>query len=233
MIRAGETPDGVGDPRLDPGRLAERGLAPGVDCIVAVNEHAANPHYGPTRTSTRRSAPGDLVLIDLWGKETDESIFADQTWMAWVGERGAGAHRGDLARGARRPRGRRRSGPRRWAAGEPVFGYEVDDAAREVIQPRLRRCLHPPHRPLHRPSLHGSGPNIDNLETRDTRRLIPGVGFSIEPGIYLTGDVGFRTEIDVYMGPTARRSRRRSGRWRWCGSTLVEAMLNDCELCEL
>jgi Xaa-Pro aminopeptidase len=47
----------------------------------------------------------------------------------------------------------------------------------------------------------GSGPNIDNLETRDTRRLIDGIGFSIEPGIYLPGDLGFRTEVDVYMGP--------------------------------
>ena len=49
--------------------------------------------------------------------------------------------------------------------------------------------------------LHGSGPNIDNLESRDTRRLIPGVGFSIEPGIYLAGDVGFRSEVNVWMGP--------------------------------
>ncbi|HEX5871776.1 MAG TPA: M24 family metallopeptidase, partial [Longimicrobium sp.] len=49
--------------------------------------------------------------------------------------------------------------------------------------------------------LHGSGPNIDNLESKDTRRLIQGVGFSIEPGIYLGGDVGFRSEVDVYMGP--------------------------------
>jgi Xaa-Pro dipeptidase len=99
-----------------------------------------------------------------------------------------------------------------------VFGFEVDDAAREVITSRgygeafIHRTGHSIDT-----SLHGSGPNIDNLETRDTRRIIPGVGFSIEPGIYLAGDVGFRTEIDVYMGPMGRRSRRPSGRWRWCG----------------
>ena len=53
--------------------------------------------------------------------------------------------------------------------------------------------------------LHGSGPNLDNLETRDTRRLIPGVGFSVEPGIYLSGDVGFRSEVDVHVGEDGPR----------------------------
>jgi Xaa-Pro aminopeptidase len=91
----------------------------------------------------------------------------------------------------------------RWAAGEPVSGFEVDDAAREVIRSRgfgdhfIHRTGHSIDR-----DLHGSGPNIDNLETRDTRRLIDGVGFSIEPGIYLAGELGFRTEVDVYMAPS-------------------------------
>jgi Xaa-Pro aminopeptidase len=88
----------------------------------------------------------------------------------------------------------------RWRAGEPVAGFEVDDAARAVIRERgygdqfIHRTGHSIDR-----ELHGSGPNIDNLETRDTRRLITGIGFSIEPGIYLPGDIGFRSEVDVFM----------------------------------
>jgi Xaa-Pro aminopeptidase len=87
-------------------------------------------------------------------------------------------------------------------AGRPVAGYEVDDVVRAHIAGHgfgeyfIHRTGHSIDR-----ELHGSGPNIDNLETRDTRRLIDGIGFSIEPGIYLPGDLGFRTEVDVYMGP--------------------------------
>ena len=82
-----------------------------------------------------------------------------------------------------------------------MCGYEVDDASRDVIVARgwgeyfIHRTGHSIDR-----DLHGSGPNIDNLETRDTRRLIPGVGFSVEPGIYLPGDVGFRSEVDMFVG---------------------------------
>src|SRR5206468_7141917 len=89
----------------------------------------------------------------------------------------------------------------RWDAGQPVSGFEVDDASRNVIVQRgfgdafIHRTGHSIDR-----ELHGSGPNIDNLETRDTRTLIRGIGFSIEPGIYLPGDVGFRTEVDMYVG---------------------------------
>jgi Xaa-Pro aminopeptidase len=88
------------------------------------------------------------------------------------------------------------------AAGEVVRGFEVDDVSRGVIERGgyghyfIHRTGHSIDR-----ELHGSGPNIDNLETQDTRTLIPGIGFSIEPGIYIAGDVGFRTEVDMYMGP--------------------------------
>jgi Xaa-Pro dipeptidase len=90
----------------------------------------------------------------------------------------------------------------RHAEGRPVAGAEVDDAAREVIV-RNGHGEHFVHRTGHSidTELHGSGPNLDNLESRDTRVLIPGVGFSVEPGIYIPGDVGFRSEINVYMGP--------------------------------
>jgi len=90
---------------------------------------------------------------------------------------------------------------RRFAAGETVRGFEVDDVSRAVIQERGwgKQFIHRTGHSIDR-DLHGSGPNIDNLETRDTRTLIKGIGFSVEPGIYLAGDVGFRSEIDVFVG---------------------------------
>jgi Xaa-Pro dipeptidase len=182
--------------------LAERGLRIGADTIVAVNANAANPHYAPTPEQCAPIVEGDLVLIDLWGKEAEDAVYADQTWMGYVGaevpERLAaiwtvlhGAREAALALLRER-----------YGASKAVAGGEVDDAARAVIREGgygdhfVHRTGHSIDR-----EIHGSGPNIDNLETRDTRILIPGVGFSIEPGIYLAGDVGFRTEINVFMGP--------------------------------
>jgi Xaa-Pro dipeptidase len=185
------------------GELERRGLVEGPDSIVAVNAHAANPHYAPSAERHAEIAPGDLVLIDLWGREAgSEAVYADQTWMGYAGETVPDRLAGIFAavRDAREAavaliRARHR-------AGEPVRGWEADDASREVIASRgwgdafIHRTGHSIDR-----ELHGSGPNLDNLETRDTRLLIPGVGFSVEPGIYLTGDVGFRSEINVFMGP--------------------------------
>jgi len=200
-IRAGERVTEHGVREWVQGELARRGAGVESDTIVAVNGNAANPHYAPTPETHAEIRPGDLVLIDLWGKETEDAIFADQTWMGYVGEEVPERLRSlwAAARGAREAAvALARS---RWAAGEPVAGYEIDDAAREVIARAgygdafIHRTGHSIDR-----QLHGSGPNIDNLETRDTRHLIRGVGFSIEPGIYLPGDVGFRTEINMFVG---------------------------------
>jgi Xaa-Pro dipeptidase len=179
-----------------------RGLGVSDQAIVAVNEHAANPHYAPSAESHAEIKHGDLLLIDLYGKEKADSIWADQTWMGYVGE----AVPERLAQIFLAVTDARDAAidllMRRHAAGEPVRGYEVDDASRAVIEERgygpqfIHRTGHSIDR-----ELHGSGPNIDNLETKDTRTLISGVGFSIEPGIYLAGDVGFRAEVDVFMGP--------------------------------
>jgi Xaa-Pro aminopeptidase len=181
--------------------LVRRGLTVGADADIAVNANATNPHYAATAESHSEIREGDLLLIDLWGKENDDAVYADQTWMGYVGEtvpdRLAAVFTVlSAARDAAIQHVLSRS-----AAGEAVLGYEVDDVARGVIE----RGGHGPHF-IHRTGhsidrdLHGSGPNIDNLETKDTRTLIRGVGFSIEPGIYIPGDVGFRTEVDMYMG---------------------------------
>jgi Xaa-Pro dipeptidase len=181
--------------------LGRRGLGVGVDSIVAVNANAANPHYAPSAERHARIGHGDLVLIDLWGKEDDDAVYADQTWMGYVGaavpERlqeifGAVRDAREAAVALARERHR---------AGEPAAGCDLDDAARGVIAARgygphfIHRTGHSIDR-----ELHGSGPNLDNLETRDNRTLIPGVGFSVEPGIYLAGDVGFRSEVNVFVG---------------------------------
>jgi Xaa-Pro dipeptidase len=118
------------------GELATRGLAVGGDAIVAVNANAANPHYGPSAEDHSRIQPGDVVLIDLWGKETEESIYADQTWMAFVGT--------DLPARVEEMWNAVRDAryvaveliQERYARGEPVAGYEVDDAARDLIRSR-------------------------------------------------------------------------------------------------
>jgi Xaa-Pro dipeptidase len=182
--------------------LVRRGLTVGADSIVAVNANAANPHYAPSAEHHAQIREGDLVLIDLWGKEDEGAIYADQTWMGFVGQtvpqrledifavvRDARLAAIDLIR-------------RRSQAGEEIAGWEADDASRNLIVERGwgEQIFHRTGHSIDR-ELHGSGPNIDNVESRDTRRLIPGVGFSIEPGIYLAGDVGFRSEVDVYMGP--------------------------------
>jgi Xaa-Pro aminopeptidase len=89
----------------------------------------------------------------------------------------------------------------RLASGGPVRGGEADDAARAVIAARGfgPQFTHRTGHSIDARGLHGSGPNIDNLETRETRLLVPGVGFSIEPGIYLTGEIGMRTEVNAYV----------------------------------
>jgi len=200
-VRAGEGPT-EGEMRAWVCRtLAERGLGVGVDCIVANGVHAADPHYQPQDGGGEVLERGDLVLLDLWGKETEDAVFADQTWMAFLGptvpERarevwGAVRDARDAAVAFIR---------QEWRAQASIRGWQVDDAARAVIRDRgfgpafIHRTGHSIDR-----AIHGMGPNIDNLETRDVRALVTGVGFSIEPGVYLSGEIGIRSEINVYMG---------------------------------
>ena len=152
------------------------------------------------------SCEGDVLLIDLWATEPD-GIYADQTWMATIGAP-SGARAGDLERRARRARrGDCASCRRRPRQGEPVRGADVDDAARKVIESRGfgEYFTHRTGHSIDPRSLHGSGPHLDNLETREERLLIPGVGFSIEPGIYIPGEIGMRTEVNVFIEPRPRR----------------------------
>lgn len=168
--------------------------------IVAIGPNASNPHYEPTAEKSATIKRGDILLVDLWAREKN-GVFADQTWM---GSLGAPSERDNTiwiavrdARDAAISLLEKRVG-----AHKPVRGGEVDDAAREVITRRGygEFFIHRTGHSIDPRDLHGSGPHIDNLETREERALIPGVGFSIEPGIYLAGDVGMRSEVNGFIG---------------------------------
>lgn len=182
-------------------RFTEAGLDPTHPPIVAVNEHAGDPHYSPTPARHAPIRPGALILIDLWGRlaNNPDAVFADMTWMGFAGPRPPAKMQQVLAIVARARDAAIHLVEQRIEAGEQVHGWEVDDAARQVIreagygQAFIHRTGHSIDT-----DIHGSGVNIDNLETRDTRVLIPNIGFSIEPGIYLP-DFGVRLEIDMFI----------------------------------
>lgn len=170
---------------------------------VAASENAANPHYVPSAASPRTVRHGDLLLIDLWAHEPG-GVYADQTWMGSVGTPTARAV--TIWEAVRDARDAALSLLReRIAAGLPVRGGEADDAARAVIEARGfgPSFWHRTGHSIDARELHGSGPQIDNLESRDDRLLIPGVGFSIEPGIYLPGELGMRSEVNAFVGEDA------------------------------
>jgi Xaa-Pro aminopeptidase len=174
--------------------------------IVGTNEQPADPHFEPTPANARPIKAGDTVLIDLWAKlDQPGAIFYDITWCGFVGKnppakyvqifntvRDARDAALDFVRG-------------RVAAGTPLFGWEVDDACRAVVE-KAGFGAYFIHRTGHSigEDVHGNGVNIDNLETKDERQLVPGICFSIEPGIYLAGEMAARSEIDVFITPAGR-----------------------------
>jgi Xaa-Pro aminopeptidase len=168
--------------------------------IVAVNAHSGNPHYEPRAGDSAPIRKGDLLLLDLWCREEPEgSIWADITWMAYLGSQVPDRFREiwDIVAGARDAAvAFLREGT---ALGKRIRGAEVDDVARGHVRAH-GHAEHFIHRTGHSIGLevHGNGCNIDNLETLDDRLLIPRSGFSIEPGVYQK-DFGVRSEIDVYM----------------------------------
>jgi Xaa-Pro dipeptidase len=181
-------------------RFAAGGLETDHGPIVAIGPNAANPHYEPTRERSATIKRGDILLIDLWAKEKD-GLFADQTWM---GSLGAPSERDEaIWLAVRDARDAAISLlEKRISSHQPVSGGEVDDTARAVIVKRGfgEFFVHRTGHSIDPRDLHGSGPHIDNLETREERTLIPGVGFSIEPGVYLQDDVGMRSEVNAYIG---------------------------------
>ena len=178
------------------GEFSANGLSTDHGPIVAIGPHAANPHFEPSRENSAPIERGAILLIDLWARE-EGGVFADLTWMGSLGEPSERDRNVWLA-----VRDGRDAAIKllqdKLNNGGGVKGGEVDDAARAVIASRGfgDQFIHRTGHSIDARDLHGSGPHIDNLETRDERSLIPGVAFSIEPGVYLTDDVGMRSEVN-------------------------------------
>jgi Xaa-Pro aminopeptidase len=192
-------------------RFATDGLETCDPPIVGVNAHAGDPHFEVSATSPAPIRRGDWVLIDLWARvPDDENIYSDITWVGFCGREVPAKHKRvfETVRAARDAALTRAQ--QAWKAGERIQGWQLDDAAREVIvgagfegaiRHRTGHSLSPG------PKVHGVGMNLDNLETHDTREMISGIGFTIEPGIYLPdtaggeGGFGVRLEINVFVDP--------------------------------
>ncbi|MGI8958775.1 MAG: M24 family metallopeptidase, partial [Bryobacteraceae bacterium] len=169
--------------------------------IVGVNANASDPHYEPNRERTSHIQRGDLVLVDLWAKlSKPNAVFYDITWTAFCGETIPEQIQRvfEVVRNARK---RASSFAIRKASSQESFaGYEVDDVARHYIEGEGFGDFFF-HRTGHSigTDVHGTGANMDNLESHDERRVIAGTCFSIEPGIYLP-EFGIRSEVNVYVG---------------------------------
>ncbi len=167
---------------------------------IAVNENASDPHYQAEPGKSAAIREGDLLLLDVWGKtKSADSVYYDVTWIGFLGAKVPDKH-AKIFRVVREARDRAiafvKSGI---AARKTIEGWEVDRAAREVIR-KAGYAKYFVHRTGHSigQQVHGNGANMDGLETKDNRRLIPRTCFSIEPGVYLP-EFGIRSEVNVYI----------------------------------
>src|ERR671920_2618389 len=170
--------------------------------IVSVNANAASPHYQPSASKFAPIKRGDFLLLDVWAKLKEPgAVYADQTWTGFVGDDPSEEHV-KVFTTVRDARDAAIEFVRdAVAAGRPIRGAEVDDVSRGVIE-RAGYGQYFTHRTGHSigEEVHGNGAHIDNLETKDSRKIIPRTCFSIEPGVYLPGNFGVRSEIDLYVG---------------------------------
>ncbi|MFN3973916.1 MAG: M24 family metallopeptidase [Dehalococcoidia bacterium] len=182
-------------------RFADLGLESPDGPIVAVNTHSSDPHYEPSPTASAPIRRGDWVLIDLWARlKGEDTVYADITWVAYAGAQPPPRYQEVfrvvcLARDAAIA-----ALQQAWQRGQLLMGWQVDRVARRVIaQAGYGRWF--THRLGHSlgHTVHGDAVNLDSWETKDTRRIVPGIGFTVEPGIYLP-DFGVRSEVDVFFG---------------------------------
>ena len=180
--------------------IARAGLYAVDGPIAAFGPNSALPHYEPHPGADRQLQAGEVLLVDLWAGPGPGSVFADQTWIAVAGR----APDAEVRRVWRAVQGARDAAVtalrQRWRPAARLTGADVDDAARAVIRDAgfAEYFVHRTGHSIDR-DVHGSGPHIDNYETQDTRALVAGVGFSVEPGVYLPGRFGIRSEINVYL----------------------------------
>jgi Xaa-Pro aminopeptidase len=178
----------------------ENGLFTDHPPVVAVGPHSNDPHYSPTPQSDAPIRAGDFVLIDLWAKmDRPGSVYSDYTRVGFAGDAVPEKYENIFAIVARARDAAIDRVRTAMATGERLCGYQVDDAARQVIDGSGYGPYFV-HRTGHSigQETHGNGANMDNLETHDERRVLRRTCFSIEPGIYLD-EFGVRSEVNVYV----------------------------------
>ena len=179
----------------------EEGLVSDSPPVVAIGGNAGNPHYLPGPGHSAPIVPERVLLLDLWGKTRDAgAVFADITWVAVTGRHVPGDVAAAFAAIAEARDAAVQLVEDAAAAGRDLRGWEVDRAARAVIEEAGfgSRILHRTGHSLGE-SVHGNGTHLDDYETHDDRRLLPRTGFTVEPGLYFE-HFGVRTEINVYRG---------------------------------
>jgi Xaa-Pro aminopeptidase len=199
-LRAGTPTNEYDIQQLMMGWFRDEGLVTDSPPIVGAAGNGGNPHYMPTATENRPIRPGEMVLLDLWGKlDQPGAVFADITWVGYTGATPpekfvkvfdvvAAARDAAIALVQTSVKN-----------GQSLQGWQVDRAASSVLR-GAGYGDHVLHRTGHSlgESVHGNGVNMDDYETHDDRRLLPGTGFTIEPGLYFD-DFGIRLEIDMLV----------------------------------
>jgi len=178
-----------------------RDLTAGHPPIVAINAHSADPHYAPNVDDNLPMRKGDFLLVDMWSKRRiPHAVYDDITWTFFIDESVPSEHQTifNVVRDGRDAA--IHAAQQRYPTGEVLYGWQIDEVARQSITKAgygeyfLHRTGHSIHE-----EVHGNGANIDNLETQDSRRLMARTCFSIEPGVYLKGNFGVRSEVDMYL----------------------------------
>lgn len=182
-------------------RFKEEGLVTHSAPIVGTNDHPADPHFEPTSQNARKFKTGDTVLIDLWAKKNvPNGIYYDITWVGYIGVNPPPKYVEifNVVKNARNAAVK--FVQEKFEKKKPCYGWEVDDVCRNVVK-KAGYGKYFVHRTGHSigVEVHGNGANIDNLETKDERQLMPGSCFSIEPGIYLEGEMAVRSELNMFI----------------------------------
>jgi len=205
-VRGGEPTTEHDVQQLMMGWFAEEGLITDAPPLAASMENAGNPHYVPPATGSRLISANELVLLDLWGKRDQPgAVYADITWVGFTGAGVPDEFATAFAAVAAARDAAVSLVQKAARGGSDLRGWQVDRAARTVLAERGFGA-HVLHRTGHNlgTEVHGNGVHMDDYETHDDRRILPGTGFTIEPGLYFE-HFGVRTEINVFVGANEAR----------------------------